>query len=127
MHQESPAVAERLQCVDLWGREVVLYGEVWHDHILADHAELAVGDDTAIALTLGDPDYVTRDVSYPNGVNYYRRNALATAGQQYFLKVCVRFPEPMLGQPRAGSVVTAYPTFTVKRAETVQWSRTTSR
>ncbi len=114
-------MAEMLRCVDLWGRDIVLYEDIWENHVIVDHS-IMDGYETFIESVLGSPDVVTHDSKYPNGENYYQAGALPPPDDRQFLKVCVRFESDPLTGKRVGIVVTTFPTFIVKRSERIKWS-----
>lgn len=118
-------VAEMIHYVDLWGRDIVLYEDIWEDHIIIDHS-IMDGYDEHIESVLIEPDVVTRDADHANGVNYYRARALPPPDDKQYLKVCVRFETDRDTGSRYGIIVTTYPTIGVKRSETITWRRKTS-
>ena len=118
-------VAEMVHCVDLWGRDIVLYEDIWEDHIIVGHA-IMDGYEQYIESALTKPDVMTRDADHANGVNYYRARALPPPDDRQYLKVCVRFEIDSDSGLRSGIIVTMYPTIGVKRSETIIWLRKTS-
>jgi len=69
--------------------------------------------------TLVDPDVVSRDALHARRENFYRRATLSGYSERDCLKVCDEFSGGAGGS--TGTVITAYPTPTVKRGETQRW------
>lgn len=108
-----------LWCFDRWGRAIVLSADQWLGKILRDHGELD-GHLDALHRTLVDPDVVRRDALHARRENFYRRATLPGFSERDYLKVCVEFSGGA-GGGSAGTVITAYPTPTVKRGESQEW------
>ena len=109
-----------LACIDPFSRVVVARRDWWIAHVLDRHPEVD-GHEGAVQRTIEWPDVVTRDAEYPNGVNYYRMDALPGYAGKY-LKVAVGYdPDNSVGVVAVGEVVTAYPTRRVKKGEQHLW------
>lgn len=110
-----------LSCFDRAGRNVTATLGRWEDHIEAEHPEVG-GHFEAVQVTIQSPDFVMRDVAYPDGENSYRKGAPPGYPEKY-LKVCVGYgPANFSGTIIGGWVVTAYPTGKIKRGEQLLWS-----
>lgn len=109
-----------LRCRDRWNREIVPAEHTWHDHILADHAEL-VGNLEAVERTLRRPSRVALDKDDPSREVYYRRGVLPAAYGRDYLKVVVEFSASEIAFPGEGRIVTAYATERMKSGETQRW------
>ena len=111
-------MAELLRSIDRWYRTVVLHDDTWYDKIVFDHPALD-GKLEAVEQALRHPDVVTFDVDVPGGENFYRRGLLSPPNDTAYLKVCVRFRKSEAEE--SGVIVTAYPTYRIKRGERVRW------
>lgn len=108
-------MAEVWRTRDRIGREVVLTS-LRHDHILAEHDDLAPQMDDA-RLATEQPDFITRDARYPHRENHYRR----TLWSQLLVKVVVNYrPVPPQGTWE-GEVITAYRARRPKSKEAQLW------
>jgi hypothetical protein len=114
-------MAELLRCVDRWYREIVLYEDTWYDKIMAQRPILAphLG---RIEGILRNPDVVTFDIDHPGGENFYRLAALPSPLDRSYFKICVRFRATQ-DETVVGVIVTAFPTFRIKRGETIRWRK----
>ncbi len=114
-----------LDCVDRWGRQVVLRAGTWEYHIAADHSEMAgidaSKDFSPIEITMRAPHLVMLDKRHADREVFYRFGALPGYPRQY-LTVCVEFGSR---DPSAtiigGTVVTAYPIAKLPRGEVQKW------
>jgi hypothetical protein len=108
-------VADIWRTRDRLGREVV-FNSASRDHIRRRRAELADRLDE-IRWAIEAPDLVTRDATYPNRENHYRRTAFGPG----WLKVVVRYlPVPPQGT-WVGEVITAFPLRSPNPKETRLW------
>lgn len=108
-----------LQCKDHWGRDIILRAERWISHIVALHGEMK-DCLSSIEQTLGEPNWVTRDVRFGNREVSYRFGALPDPLDHLYLKVVVQFDD-WAGEGIIGIVVTAYPVARIKRSEVQRW------
>jgi len=102
---------------DRWGRDIVLYEDTWHNHILLEHRNLR-GHDAAVAKVLSDPYRVMHDAWHETRENYYRPRTHPRY-PDLFLKVCVEFDPGDTGW--AGVVVTAFLTPNIGAEEVQRW------
>lgn len=114
-----------LDCIDRWGRPVVLYADTWERHIAADHFELdsidANKDFSPIEETVRYAHLVMHDKSRADREVFYRYGALPGYPRQY-LKVCVEYgPLDSSDAIVSGTVVTAYPISKLPRGEVQKW------
>jgi len=111
-----------LQCVDRFGRPVVLTQECWHDKIAYDHAEMR-GHHLCLQAVLSDPCEVRKDKQWsPQRLRecFYRTNAHPALPNLY-IKVVVEYEGDAAVGTQIGRVVTAYPTPRMKTGEQTIW------
>ncbi|HEV2107235.1 MAG TPA: hypothetical protein VGR16_03145 [Thermomicrobiales bacterium] len=108
-----------LRLRDRWGREIVLTEEIWFDHVLPGHRELAAHL-SAVERTIVDADQVNRDAGASNRENFYLMGALPDPYQHLYLKVCVQF-QRSAADAIIGRVVTAFPARKIKASEVKRW------
>lgn len=109
-----------VDCVDRWGRRIVLTEAQWHGHVLERRSTMA-GHEVAVTVALTDPDLVMHDADDPDRECFYRRGALPGPAAHLYLKVTVDFGPGRHRAAAHGFVVTAYPTAVTKSKERSKW------
>lgn len=103
---------------DRWGRTIRLTEEVWNEHVLGRHEELADQLD-AIVETLIAPNMVRFDARRFDGECFYRFGAVPTFPHRY-LKVAVRF---IAAEGGMGYIHTAHISRKIPPKETLKWQK----
>jgi hypothetical protein len=95
------------------GLRVTCTSEVWDEHVLAGHPEMA-GCEAEVSACITNPLYgiIYADRDHPKRSIYYM---LRKHVPREYLKVVVEVDDA------GGIVITAYPTFNVKAREYPQW------
>jgi hypothetical protein len=104
--------------IDPLGRTVVLYEDTWYDHICVEHPNLR-DQIHLVQATIEHPEGIYFDAAYVERESYYRPMWLAK--RRTLLKVSVEFEAPDEYDQLVGTVVTAYPTASVKQGESHRW------
>lgn len=76
-------------CEDRAGREVVLYEDTWHDHVLAKHPELA-GFEWAVRAAIEHPEHIRIDRTNPSARCYYRLGDLPPPDHNTYVRVVAK-------------------------------------
>lgn len=98
---------------DRWSRDVVLFEDTWHGHIVPGHAALR-GNEAAVARAIEKPHCVMHDAIDERRECFYARTLPGFKG--FYIKVVVEF------QPnQEGVVVTAYTTTGFRDDEVKRW------
>jgi len=111
-----------VDCVDRWGRRIVLTEAQWRTHVVDGHPPL-VGQEEAVRAALTAPERVMLDADHADRENFYRRGALAAPHDHLYLKVTVDFAATRVDPLAPGFVVTAFPTDHIRRRERSKWRR----
>jgi hypothetical protein len=109
-----------LGVVDRWSRVITLSAARWQSHVLVRHPELAVHREL-VAVTLAEPDFVTRDRFQVDRQNFYRRHVLPVPLAHLALKVVGGFRQHSFDPEDAGFVITAFLTAGVHPKEVQLW------
>lgn len=107
-----------LEVQDQWGRTIRLTEEVWNNHVLEGHSELA-DHLNAVHDTLVTPDLVRYSATRPDGECFYQFGVVPTFPRRY-LKVAVRF---IAADGGIGYVSTIYLSRNVPPKEKHKWQR----
>jgi hypothetical protein len=99
---------------DRWGRDIILYEDIWFGHILVGHPDLW-GLESAVARVLEYPHRVMFDMIDDDRECYYQTGVYPQFPDA-FVKVCVEF-----GGDKDGFVVTAFIAFGVRSGEVPRW------
>jgi len=104
--------------VDPLDRTVLLYEDTWYDHVCVEHPNL---HDLIhlVQVTIEHPERINFDAAFAKRESYYRPVWLAK--RRTLMKVSVEFDAPDAYDQIVGTVVTAYPTVSVKQGETRRW------
>jgi hypothetical protein len=111
-----------VDCVDRWGRRIVLTEARWRLHIVPGHDPL-LGNERAVLLALTDPDLAMHDADHADRESFSRRGALPPPLDHLYLKVAVGFSSSLIDGADRGFVITAFPIPVVKRRERPKWRR----
>lgn len=110
-----------VRCVDVFGREVRLHTNTWHDHIIEKHTEFQSHHTDCIQEALMQPTIVTYDADRKNAECFYREGGHPDDDYGHlYVKVCVKFP----GDGDVGYVSTALVTSRLKSNEARKWTAT---
>src|SRR5687767_9600982 len=105
---DDPSADNVFVCVDRFGREAVLRGATWYDHILDAHPELT-NLEAAVEAAIRLAERITIDRFDDARRCYDRRDLLRPPYRHDYLKVVVEFSPADAGSLIRGDVVTAYP------------------
>ena len=110
-------MANIFEVTDPRGYVVVCSEEIWNSHILANRPFMT-GWEEEVKAAIQSPSFgVYQDANRQERQIYYRRHT----GKQRYMKVVVAFFEK-----DSGSVVTAFPTASMKAGEKLIWTKSSS-
>ena len=105
-------VSCEFETVDYEGKIVRCSHWRWEEHIAAKHHEV-LGQQEAVRITIGSPEYKYRSGRFPHRKLYYRRNVLPPPYEREYLLVIVNYPVGL----EEGRVLSAFKTRRIKEGD----------